>query len=1217
MGLPPPSPSRPHITRFGRPNNSLDLTSKTPPAPLLASHDAALMRSERATSVPASSPTSASGAPLAPRHTLSGNALNSSMRISAAAPHVLPASAPGAPSQGLSGMNPARPATATGVGSTGSWVMELGDGGASPARVSNKAAAEGSHAGLTPTLHQQQQQQLLLNTQRHSGSSGSSSAAGSHTLRTAWDVSGSSVRPGLGAVHASLNQDDRPSSPTIGSPTLSWNSAAAAAAAAAAEGVLHPVGSVTPGRTMPTSAAASPSRLGSSSSIPLPTAFESSRSSLGTLTGMNASKLTSNFALAFGAESQAEMDGLALSGMVIGASGRAGGGLSQHDSGGGFAGNHSNHSSGSHAAAAQQVTGEEPMSPSAGYCHTGSFSMQLPSWQSPTCSRMASSRSLDQRPSLAQQQQQQQQGVGPSRVASPSSSSSNLVQRAHSSASGATAVLGSSTCSSGGTGVGGAGVLSGSALAAQRALKGPTHPPASPLLSTIQGVVGVGCERGEAEGAGAGTGQLSYGLGSTAAPSSRHHHTGSWGHGESHRGPSLLRRNSQAQMSDAMLNNAAAAAFGSGRLMHAVGTPEQRGSLLDTQPLVQHQQQHLHQQQPQPQQQQQQQLLLSKEVAGAGADRACRVTDRAPSAPLAQICSPDTAGHKALGISAISSSSLSSQHQQQQEREQQQQQQQQQQLHHHQQVREVKDRGQQEQLQMLQRAAPAVSVSKPSSATVQPAAHAHVVHARPSTSAAAEVAAASKAGASAPAPAATSAPTMAAAATTAAASAAVHQLSPASAFASPAAQGRQQQGQQQQQQQQQHSLTPNSSSPGAPTAAAGAAVTPFSAFSPCDYGALLGCEINEEHSAALPGYTVGKVIGEGGFCQVRLAVHHLSKRKVAIKVINKSKLTDVNEAKRIQREIRVMLHLTHECIIKLFEVVDSADTLYLVMEHAPNQSLLDYVRARKRLVEGKAAIFLKQIVAGLQYCHSREVVHRDVKLENILLGADGNMKIIDFGLSAFFVPGKRLRVHCGSPSYAAPEIVSRKHYDGPPVDVWSLGVVLFACLAGHLPFHSSSGNKQELCQKIIDGKFSMPAYLSPAAKDLLTRMLTVDPDKRATFEQVLAHPWVTAVAAWAPQGGSVYALTGGPDERVVAQLEMAGYERQQILQTLQARTPNYLTTSYYMLAEAKAERSRAAAQQAGLLQRQCQQQQEVPAGQSSCETAAACELQSRPMTAAT
>ncbi len=99
-----------------------------------------------------------------------------------------------------------------------------------------------------------------------------------------------------------------------------------------------------------------------------------------------------------------------------------------------------------------------------------------------------------------------------------------------------------------------------------------------------------------------------------------------------------------------------------------------------------------------------------------------------------------------------------------------------------------------------------------------------------------------------------------------------------------------------------------------------------------------------------------------------------------------------------------------------------------------------------------------------------QVVHRDIKLENILLDSDNQMKLIDFGLSAFYLPGKKLRVHCGSPSYAAPEIVARKQYDGPPTDVWSLGVVLFACLAGFLPFHSSGGDKKELCNKIMEGK---------------------------------------------------------------------------------------------------------------------------------------------------
>eukprot|EP00967_Tisochrysis_lutea_P042763 scaffold51496_cov17-Tisochrysis_lutea.AAC.4 len=207
-----------------------------------------------------SSPAGTSAAPQAPRQTLTGVPLSSSMR-----------------NQGLTGLFPARPATATGVGSTGGWVMELGDGGVSQARVlNNKAAAAGPTSGLTPT---QQQQQQLLDIQRNSSSGGSSNVAGSHAPRTAWDTSGSSLRPSLGMAHASINLEDQPpSSYIIGSPhTLSSSAAAAAAAAAAAEGPSHYVGT-NAGRTMPTSAAASPSRLGSSSSIPLPGAFESSRS---------------------------------------------------------------------------------------------------------------------------------------------------------------------------------------------------------------------------------------------------------------------------------------------------------------------------------------------------------------------------------------------------------------------------------------------------------------------------------------------------------------------------------------------------------------------------------------------------------------------------------------------------------------------------------------------------------------------------------------------------------------------------------------------------------------------------------------------------------------------------------------------------------------------------------------------------------------------------
>ena len=173
------------------------------------------------------------------------------------------------------------------------------------------------------------------------------------------------------------------------------------------------------------------------------------------------------------------------------------------------------------------------------------------------------------------------------------------------------------------------------------------------------------------------------------------------------------------------------------------------------------------------------------------------------------------------------------------------------------------------------------------------------------------------------------------------------------------------------------------------------------------------------------------------------------------------------------------------------------------------------------------------------------------------------MKIIDFGLSAFFLPGKMLRVHCGSPSYAAPEIVARKQYEAEPVDVWSLGIVFFAMLSGYLPFYSNNGNKQELCDKILAGKFGMPDHVSSPAADLLHRMLHVDPSKRITFAEFWDHPWIRQASRWEATGlvanavktdtstGAVYA-----DEQLLQVMEEAGYSRSGTLQVRISRMSN-------------------------------------------------------------
>lgn len=348
---------------------------------------------------------------------------------------------------------------------------------------------------------------------------------------------------------------------------------------------------------------------------------------------------------------------------------------------------------------------------------------------------------------------------------------------------------------------------------------------------------------------------------------------------------------------------------------------------------------------------------------------------------------------------------------------------------------------------------------------------------------------------------------------------------------------------------------------------------PPSVFIQAEVGAIE--DAAAETADTLPGYTMGRVVGEGGFCKVRLAIHHLTSRKVAIKIIDKQRLADPNDSRRISREIRVLHALNHECIIKLYEAIETPKKIYLVMQYAAGGSLLDYVRSRKRLPESEAVQLLQQVVVGLVYCHQQEVVHRDIKLENILLDSQHGMKIIDFGLAAFLTPGKKLHVHCGSPSYAAPEIVGRKHYDGPPVDVWSLGVVLFAMVCGYLPFHASNGNKQELCQKILSGQYTAPDYLSDGMKDLLSRMLTVDVEKRITFDQILQHPWVQQIPQWQPTWRSMRreGSTGlvQPNEEVLQELQQRGYPRDVVLSQLQNNLCNYTTAAYHLLAEAKGE----------------------------------------------
>ena len=331
-------------------------------------------------------------------------------------------------------------------------------------------------------------------------------------------------------------------------------------------------------------------------------------------------------------------------------------------------------------------------------------------------------------------------------------------------------------------------------------------------------------------------------------------------------------------------------------------------------------------------------------------------------------------------------------------------------------------------------------------------------------------------------------------------------------------------------------------------------------------------------SGELPGYTIGRVIGEGGFCKVHLGVHHFTREKVAIKMIDKGRLVEQADRRRVGREIRVLKRLSHQSVIRVFDVVESHSRIYVVMEYCEGGSLLDYVRGKKRLSEAEACAFMHQVLRGLENCHENGVVHRDIKLENLLLDEESRKKIIDFGLSAILQPGRKLRVHCGSPSYAAPEIVSRKLYAGPPVDVWSLGVVLFAMISGYLPFHSQHNNKQELCSKIVKGHYSAPDYISQEARDLLGQMLTVDPQRRITTSAIWKHPWMASCPQQQrlppplpPARVRVVPETGesSADDDIMDEMEIHGFTRARVAEYLARGDYNYATSTYYLMQATK------------------------------------------------
>jgi len=237
---------------------------------------------------------------------------------------------------------------------------------------------------------------------------------------------------------------------------------------------------------------------------------------------------------------------------------------------------------------------------------------------------------------------------------------------------------------------------------------------------------------------------------------------------------------------------------------------------------------------------------------------------------------------------------------------------------------------------------------------------------------------------------------------------------------------------------------------------------------------------------------------------------------VAIKILEKIKILDQSDKIRIDREIKILKSLMHKNIGQIYSVIENPTTIFLIMEYINGGELFEYICLKQRLTELEACRFYQDIINGIEYLHKQGIVHRDLKPENLLLNGKKELKIVDFGLSNTYRQGELLKTPCGSPCYAAPEMILGKEYYGLYVDIWSSGIILFAMIFGFLPFDDH--NTDELYRKITSGKYSIPSSASDRLKDFIKKILVTDPKKRIGLDGIKTHPWFNLITPKLFQG---------------------------------------------------------------------------------------------------
>nr|XP_056714273.1 serine/threonine-protein kinase SIK1 [Euleptes europaea] len=337
-----------------------------------------------------------------------------------------------------------------------------------------------------------------------------------------------------------------------------------------------------------------------------------------------------------------------------------------------------------------------------------------------------------------------------------------------------------------------------------------------------------------------------------------------------------------------------------------------------------------------------------------------------------------------------------------------------------------------------------------------------------------------------------------------------------------------------------------------------------------DYTAVPTSNQGQQRPLRVGFYDIERTLGKGNFAVVKLARHRVTKTQVAIKIIDKTRL-DPSNLEKIYREVQIMKLLNHPHIIKLYQVMETKDMLYIVTEFAKNGEMFDLLTSHGHLSESEARKKFWQILSAVEYCHSHHIVHRDLKTENLLLDANMNIKLADFGFGNFYKTGEPLSTWCGSPPYAAPEVFEGKEYEGPHLDIWSLGVVLYVLVCGSLPFDGP--NLPTLRQRVLEGRFRIPYFMSQDCETLIRRMLVVDPTKRITIAQIKQHKWMQADPSLQQQQSLSFSIQnynsnlGDYNELVLGIMHSLGIDRKRTVESLQNSSYNHFAAIYYLLLE--------------------------------------------------